>query len=342
MINFFRKIRRKLADDNKPLKYMRYAIGEIVLVVIGILIAVGINGWYNASKNEEKIRNILIQAQQNILVDIKDASRIFNRFIEIDSLSRNILTGSVSVETELQAIDINDGYVDFNTNKSAFQQLVNNLENMPKKYAALFPEFAKIYEVIQSDIDAGNANLIAVAQDSKFDRIYTDPKFSEYYMGKYSKKEYVAYILSDPFLKNKTIRYAESFARVASGANEFRALGTSLYKKIDSLLGNQITQYPDLLRILPNEEIMHPYLGDYEWVGGTGIAPEVSISIENGQLVTHVQGIGSLATYWDKGSYFYNQRSIIRFYVNKKGQHFRERTDGRFNQIWMNKRDLDL
>jgi hypothetical protein len=39
MIDFFRKIRKKLADDNKPIKYMRYAIGEIVLVVIGILIA---------------------------------------------------------------------------------------------------------------------------------------------------------------------------------------------------------------------------------------------------------------------------------------------------------------
>ncbi len=42
MINFFRKTRKQLADDNKPLKYMRYAIGEIVLVVIGILIALSI------------------------------------------------------------------------------------------------------------------------------------------------------------------------------------------------------------------------------------------------------------------------------------------------------------
>ena len=43
MINYFRKIRKKMADDNKPLKYMRYAIGEILLVVIGILIALQIN-----------------------------------------------------------------------------------------------------------------------------------------------------------------------------------------------------------------------------------------------------------------------------------------------------------
>ena len=43
MVNFFRKTRKKMAGDNKPLKYMRYAIGEIVLVVIGILIALQID-----------------------------------------------------------------------------------------------------------------------------------------------------------------------------------------------------------------------------------------------------------------------------------------------------------
>lgn len=51
MIPIFRNIRRQLAGDNKPLKYMRYAIGEIVLVVIGILIALQVNNW-----NEERIR----------------------------------------------------------------------------------------------------------------------------------------------------------------------------------------------------------------------------------------------------------------------------------------------
>jgi len=54
MIPVFRKTRNppageagKMADDNKPLKYLRYAIGEIVLVVIGILIALQINSWNN-------------------------------------------------------------------------------------------------------------------------------------------------------------------------------------------------------------------------------------------------------------------------------------------------------
>ena len=66
MIGFFRKIRKQLADDNKPLKYMRYAIGEIVLVVIGILIALGINNWNETKKilNKEKI--LLAELKSNL------------------------------------------------------------------------------------------------------------------------------------------------------------------------------------------------------------------------------------------------------------------------------------
>ncbi len=64
MINLFRNIRRKLADDNKPLKYMRYAIGEIVLVVIGILIALQINTW-----NEDRVKKIALQEYLKNMVE---------------------------------------------------------------------------------------------------------------------------------------------------------------------------------------------------------------------------------------------------------------------------------
>jgi len=49
MIKFFRKIRYDLMEKNKTGKYLKYAIGEIILVVIGILVALQINTW-----NEEK------------------------------------------------------------------------------------------------------------------------------------------------------------------------------------------------------------------------------------------------------------------------------------------------
>lgn len=54
MIKFFRNIRKKLAAENKFMAYSRYAIGEIILVVIGILIALQINNW-NSSKKDRLV-----------------------------------------------------------------------------------------------------------------------------------------------------------------------------------------------------------------------------------------------------------------------------------------------
>ena len=67
MINFFRQFRKKMADDNKPLKYMRYAIGEIVLVVIGILIALQINTWNEGRKERHTERILLMSLKEDLL-----------------------------------------------------------------------------------------------------------------------------------------------------------------------------------------------------------------------------------------------------------------------------------
>jgi Family of unknown function (DUF6090) len=68
MIKFFRKIRYDLMEKNKTGKYLKYAIGEIILVVIGILIALSINNWNEESKSKDfeikmlsEIRNSLNQ-----------------------------------------------------------------------------------------------------------------------------------------------------------------------------------------------------------------------------------------------------------------------------------------
>lgn len=72
MINFFRKIRKQLADDNKPLKYLRYAIGEIILVVIGILIALSINNWNEDRKQENLKQRLYVELYESIKSDTVD------------------------------------------------------------------------------------------------------------------------------------------------------------------------------------------------------------------------------------------------------------------------------
>ena len=61
MIKFFRKIRQHLLMENKTGKYFKYAIGEIVLVVIGILIALQINTWNQNRQDRKQEQKILVQ-----------------------------------------------------------------------------------------------------------------------------------------------------------------------------------------------------------------------------------------------------------------------------------------
>ena len=79
MINYFRKIRKKLADDNKPLKYMRYAIGEIVLVVIGILIALQINNWNEFQKDRKIEKEALMSLVENMKLNINQTEHKIER-----------------------------------------------------------------------------------------------------------------------------------------------------------------------------------------------------------------------------------------------------------------------
>ncbi|MEY8847282.1 DUF6090 family protein [Psychroserpens sp. XS_ASV72] len=61
MIKYFRKIRQNLLTENKFGKYLTYAIGEIILVVIGILIALSINNWNENNKLEKETNKVLLQ-----------------------------------------------------------------------------------------------------------------------------------------------------------------------------------------------------------------------------------------------------------------------------------------
>ena len=91
MIKFFRHIRQNLLMENKTSKYFKYAIGEIVLVVIGILIALQINNWNEERKDRNREQVILKNLQADFKTNINNVKEAYTNFLEAYAASANLL-----------------------------------------------------------------------------------------------------------------------------------------------------------------------------------------------------------------------------------------------------------
>lgn len=120
MIKFFRNIRKKLIEQNKTTNYLKYAIGEIVLVVIGILIALQINSWneIRLAKIEEK--SILSNLHQEFIQNKNALKAIINKNKETYQAGITLMDLVGKSRAELKVI---------NTDSLLFKSIDYNLFN---------------------------------------------------------------------------------------------------------------------------------------------------------------------------------------------------------------------
>lgn len=86
MIKFFRKIRQKLIEQNKVRGYLLYVIGEIILVVIGILIALQINNWNENRKSNKIEKEFLSNVYNDLVIDSTQFTYYIETFKSVEKL----------------------------------------------------------------------------------------------------------------------------------------------------------------------------------------------------------------------------------------------------------------
>ena len=105
MLRFFRQIRQRLLTDNKFSKYLLYAVGEILLVVIGILIALQFNTWSEERKLSEERLNILKNLKIDLENDIKNYNKNIGRLELRNDIANEMLALLEHVPSELDSSD---------------------------------------------------------------------------------------------------------------------------------------------------------------------------------------------------------------------------------------------
>lgn len=132
MIPFFRKIRYRLAKDNQFFKYSRYAIGEILLVVIGILIALQINQWNDNRIKRNLEVEFLMEIKDNLLKDKAQIDQVlkFNKKKEVTIQTimysfEKARTDAFDLNTFSQHMGVLGSYEHFLPNRTAFDNLLD-------------------------------------------------------------------------------------------------------------------------------------------------------------------------------------------------------------------------
>ncbi len=106
MLRFFRQIRQKLMEQNKVQKYLIYALGEIFLVVIGILIALQINNFNESKKDRAFELKMLSEINQELQSEISDKRSAMELFSQAEYSLNELLKMRVERSYSRDSVDI--------------------------------------------------------------------------------------------------------------------------------------------------------------------------------------------------------------------------------------------
>lgn len=127
MLKFFRKIRQKLINEGNLKRYLIYAVGEVLLVMIGILLALQVNNWNESRKEKQFEINLLVELRDNLLEDIvQNENQIILQNTGINHIEKLIdhLDSKFPFSDTLNFVTVTYFEI-FNVNRAAYETLKN-------------------------------------------------------------------------------------------------------------------------------------------------------------------------------------------------------------------------
>lgn len=292
MLHFIRRLRHRLLTENRFGKYLFYAVGEIMLVVIGILIALQIDTWNEERKNEEAARALFANIQQDIEKDIARSDFILDQFAGISIMMQRIfdfedpiteaefLEGADNIESGFRR-PVGARALPFIITESGYQNVINQLENIPEKYKPVLNNLTSLYSSLIPLAELYHNRLQA----------FVDPHLEfrsrqnwELYRLRYHRPSQAEmdYFLNDDRYKSYLIKWENDTENMLMVSQRFRRMGIKIHNQIDSLMGRQEPTFPERLlhRLKPGE--FEEYQGVYAFPGDSAYREE--LYIRDGEL----------------------------------------------------------
>ncbi|MDX1326115.1 MAG: DUF6090 family protein [Arenibacter sp.] len=254
-MKIFRKLRYNLIGEKKTGKYLKYAIGEIALVVIGILIALQINNWNQAKKDNNALKEYLVKVKSHTIEDLyklDSLTRGRTQIAELCKKARTSILDKTDDENLILLMSSGFAFIDlyFKPNSGGYEALrnsdyygkINNtpLDSLLTRYHSLLDEIAaseKSYNdytksqqaYLSTQFDRSLMLAFAfVPPDTLNKRATTQEEYFE---------DFAAYTASAPY-RNVISLAAWQFDTMIVLYNKLKELGENIIGEIDLLTEN--------------------------------------------------------------------------------------------------------
>jgi len=209
MIKFFRHIRQSLIMENKTTNYLKYAIGEIVLVVIGILIALSINNWNEQRKQKQNYLDIIRTVKNDMIFDTLAINQVIQYYEEREYAFLLSKKDSITKEDYLKCEEcprIISGFSPIILQNRGFNLLQSFNLNSSIEKDSLNLQLSVFYSAYNLGVNK------AVESCRELFTEYTNiireskPWFKDWYEGK-NDDSFYEFVLNDPIYKNRVAQY---------------------------------------------------------------------------------------------------------------------------------------
>lgn len=319
MIKFFRIFRQNLLSQNKVSQYFFYAIGEILLVVIGILIALNINNANEKRKNDDKIKSILVEIQKDLETNIASSIRVFDNYMIADSIQDLILNDKYTIEDykERRARTFGFNYADFVVQTNGYENLMRNIDNVPEQYNALLDDLKHLFVKVKSNVDVYNTRIRQTVYDN-IDFYHNLPWIQNSLKGIVMDEE-IDFLLNDPKYKSIVTLYMNDRRNVFSQSKLYRIDAINLYHKIVEQL-KQTDAIPEVVTYTSKDTtLLNEIAGHYELKERIGnfLPTYLDVSFQNDKLKMVDEDGDSADLYWHKDATFFIG-GVSRIYIFNK------------------------
>ena len=159
MLKIFRKVRQNMIKKNKVTTYLLYAIGEIALVMIGILLALQVNNWNEKRVQKNQLNSILKTVALDLETDTLVAGTIIKHYEDNQKNSQRIINKEINRENYKdcpQCANLITVYRPFNIQTKGFNLLTNFSDNNTVKTDSLVTNITQFYPSIMGLIEDSN------------------------------------------------------------------------------------------------------------------------------------------------------------------------------------------